>query len=614
MSVEKHRKENAARTPGTPWFGSSIPMQPCLVSDQTLFDRKSEPQAGRSVGFNAEARRSRGPQSSYFDRICLSLRIFSSPLRPYAPLRLCVKKSLFGFFTVSLLLGLASITTAAEITTNGLGGGRWSEGDTWRGGKVPGPEDVAVIAARDAVLFDRDDAEAVTCKQLVLDPGSSFAFQSGLGKRTLTVNGPIEVYGSLKMHAPGITDSLAIRLNAEVYAERVITVARGGGLLVLGKANLPGGKKNVSISVSAPPVAKVEQMGELNAGEGTMIDIQNAHLDNLAVMAVMIDNTGAKPNERCNFVGNRFTKQSRLTVSQCDSAAVVRNIFETQQPGVVRPHGLAVSSSPLADIRSNTLTGKYAIGISINSSESMLTGNTVDGSVQGVIWHTGPAMMKQTAIRNCDMGLFLRTVSGGVEDTTIENCKEPLRIWSSKAQLTNATIVNPGADLWVETVGSSVSFLNGNVRPEKIKVEREGELPRAVADDDPAVQAYEFLIVGLTGTVPPRADVEVRTANPATPPKPGAMDLNVRNSPAPLRGNKLTALPATLTPLMVKSWTIDANGKLLPAPEYALSVREIPTGEGVEPKVLKTLKLTPDEKWFRAKPNDPVPTLEVTLP
>lgn len=509
---------------------------------------------------------------------------------------------------------LAGVVTAEEITSNGLGGGRWSEPDTWRGGKAPGPEDVAVIAARDAVLFDRDDAEAVTCKQLVLDPGSNFAFQNGLGKRTLTVKGPIEIYGSLKLHAPGITDSLAIRLDSEVYAERVITVARGGSLLVLGKANLPGGKKNVSITVSAPPVAKVEAAGELNAGEGTTIDLQNAFIENLAITAQMIDNTGAKPGERCNFVGNRFAKQARLTVSQCDTAAVVRNVFETSREGITRPHGLAVSSSPLADIRANTLTGRYAIGIGINSSESLLTGNTVDGSVQGIVWHTGPAMMKQNSVKNCATGVSLRTVSGNVEETTIESCEMPLTTGSSKVQLSNLTITDVKGEVWVESTGSSVSFLNTNVRPERFKAIRGEDLPRSLEPEDPAALAYEYLVAGLAGTVPPGADVEVRTANPATPPKPGAADMNVRNSPATVRGNKLTPLPASLTPLIVRSWTIDAAGKVLSPPAYILTVRAPAVGADGVPKPLKTIPLTPDEKWFRAKPNDLLPTVEITLP
>ena len=90
-----------------------------------------------------------------------------------------------------------------------------------------------MIAARDIVIFDRDDADKPTCKALILDPNSNFAFQGGLGKRTLTVNGALEIHGSLKMHAPAATDDMAIQLCAAAAAERVIKLERGGKLLNL---------------------------------------------------------------------------------------------------------------------------------------------------------------------------------------------------------------------------------------------------------------------------------------------------------------------------------------------------------------------------------------------
>ncbi len=42
----------------------------------------------------------------------------------------------------------------ATITSNGLGGGLWSNPSTWAGGKCPGPSNTAVIASGDVVIFD----------------------------------------------------------------------------------------------------------------------------------------------------------------------------------------------------------------------------------------------------------------------------------------------------------------------------------------------------------------------------------------------------------------------------------------------------------------------------
>ena len=506
------------------------------------------------------------------------------------------------------------VAHAKEIHSNGLGGGRWSEASTWRGGAVPTAEDDAVVATRDTVLFDRDDVDTPTCKQLILDPGSNFAFQSGLGRRTLTVNGPIEAFGSLKMHAAAASDSMEIRLASTVAAERVIKLARGGALLVLGRPGLADGKRNATISVSAPPVAKVIATGELTAATRTMIDLQNAHVDNIAISVSMIDNTGAKPNERCQFSGNRFTGFSTLSLASCDTPVVVRNDFEAQKAAMVRPACIAVSSCPLADIRDNRIIGAYAIGISMNVSEGSVTGNTVENCAQGIVWHTGPAMLKQNTIRKCKTGLSLRTVTGSAEDTFIDDCELPVSTASAKVQLTTVVITNPPKTPLIEMTASSVGLLNCNIQPEQIRAVRDGTLPRIVKGADPVVETLEFLVVGLKGKFAPRTQIEVLTSNPATPLAPGAADLNIRNSPALVRADGLTALPQTLTPLIVKSWNMDEDSKVVPAPEYTLNVLETSAEPGAMPRIVKTLKLKPDETWFRAKPNDPKPTLEIQLP
>ncbi len=42
----------------------------------------------------------------------------------------------------------------ATITSNGTGGGAWSQGTTWQGGAVPADGDAVVIAAGDTVTVD----------------------------------------------------------------------------------------------------------------------------------------------------------------------------------------------------------------------------------------------------------------------------------------------------------------------------------------------------------------------------------------------------------------------------------------------------------------------------
>ena len=103
-----------------------------------------------------------------------------------------------------------------------------------------------------------------------------------------------------------------------------------------------------------------------------------------------------------------------------------------------------------------------------------------------------------------------------------------------------------------------------------------------------------------------------RLEEAAVPPlAPGAEDLNVRNAPAPLIGNR-TPLPQSLSPVLLKAWVIDKDGKTLPAPDY--TVRILGPTDGVkERQVLATLTVKPVDAWFRPKPNDPAPTAEVKL-
>jgi hypothetical protein len=129
--------------------------------------------------------------------------------------------------------------------------------------------------------------------------------------------------------------------------------------------------------------------------------------------------------------------------------------------------------------------------------------------------------------------------------------------------------------------------------------------------DKPLVTAMHLFILKVDGKVPEDSKVDVRTLNPKPPIAPGAADLNVRNAPAPLVGGR-TPLPQSLSPIILKGWMIDKEGKTIPAPEYTVRILA-PAEEGKEPKVLRTLTVKPEEKWYQPRPNEPTPTVEVSL-
>src|SRR5581483_9441163 len=103
-------------------------------------------------------------------------------------------------------------------------------------------------------------------------------------------------------------------------------------------------------------------------------------------------------------------------------------------------------------------------------------------------------------------------------------------------------------------------------------------------------------VVAVKGA-PAGSLVEVRTANPA--PAAGAADPNVRNSPAAV-ADGLTPLPATVNPLLVRAWSLDAAGKPTPPPEYTVKVLGPPPKEGAERPVLRAVPFRPADAAVRA--------------
>ncbi|MEQ2008766.1 MAG: right-handed parallel beta-helix repeat-containing protein [Limisphaerales bacterium] len=524
-----------------------------------------------------------------------------------------VTKRIVPLAVACAFLWFTTPLSAKEIHSNGLGGGRWSDASTWKGGAVPTAEDDAILSARDTVVFDRDDTDKPTCKQLLLDANSNLAFQAGQGRRVLSVDGLVEAYGSIKMHAPGLTDVMELRLVATNATERVFKLQRGGSLFLVGRANLPEGKRNVAIISPIAPGEKTPAPAELTAVARTMVDLQNAQFDNVHVGITGIDNTGDKPNERCNVIGNRFTAFGRLSLANCDTPAIVRNEFRAQKSAMVRPSALAVNSCQLADIRENRIYGAYAIGISLSAGECSVSGNLIEDCAAGISWHTGNAMLKQNTIRNCNTGMSLRTLTGSAEDTLIDRAVTAVSLAAAKVQLTNITVTNAVTNKVLSLISSSLTMLNCNIRPEQVTMTPSSAKPRIVRGEEP-LEVFEFLVVRVKGEFPRRTHVEVITAKPEAPLAPGATDLNIRNSPVALRVDGWTPLPNTLTPLVVKSWRMDENGEVVPAPEYILNVVAPATEPGTKPRVLKSVPLTPSHTWNRRRPNDPEPTVEIQLP
>jgi hypothetical protein len=535
----------------------------------------------------------------------------------------CYRFSLFALCWA--IVGAAGF--ADEIYSNASGGGDWSDPATWRGGKVPAAEDDVVIARDDSVTFDRDDSEKTTCKQLSLDPRAVLHFKVGAGPIVFCANGLVESYGYIRLDASkSAKDQHEFRLVAEDAEQRMLKIAKGGGLVVSGRLGLVQGRKNALVA-SRPPKKEVpagmpqpDPTALLEAAIGSTLDIQRAELINMNVQPTGIDNTGAKPGERINLIKNRFSGTSRLMITSCDSAVVADNLFERDDPFAVPQAALYITACPLIEVRGNTIRGNYPGGITCyGQNECIMTNNVIEKCAQGLYWYGSGFMVKQLSIKDCAHGMTLTSAAGTLEDITIAGSQTAYYHGGATIQMTNLVIrdmvAHPnGYKIYMGT--GPLTLINSPVRPDDITIPPSFVPAPLVAGKPrlPAVEMLNFLVVQVNGQVPPGSAVELKTAGLATPLPPGAQDPNIRNSPAAVLKSGFTPLPQSLEPLIVRSWQYDADAKLQPAPVYQLNIVGPVQAAGTERKLLKSLTCTPAAEWYRANPNEKKPTIEVSLP
>ena len=505
-----------------------------------------------------------------------------------------------------LLLLAAGQLDAAEISTNGSGGGPFSDPASWHGKKVPGPGDDVIIQKYDVLAFDRNDDGKISFRKLLIDPKGMFTFKSGSGKSICCVAEAIESYGYIKIDGTkSAGDFFELRLVGDKAEQRRIKLIKGSGLLLYGRANLPAGRCNVALTSAK---LKEDLLGIVDGdGDGKIsIDWQRAYINDVKLIVKSIDNTGAKPNERINVIENQFTGQGRLLVKSCDTPVIVRNTFEYKADKPLDEPAIHVSFCPLADIKGNTVRGGFSAGIAIASqSDSALVGNTVENCTAGIVGGSVPnAIIKQCTVRGCQTGIKLDTASGVLEATTVEGAGTGLHQHAANLQLTNFQVKDvkaKGVAALVET-GGTLTLLNCNIQPGQIKM---GPPP---AKPGPApVTCLQYVVVAVKGA-PAGSLVEMETAGLAAE----VLDPNVRNTPARIVGG-LTPLPRSQGSLMVKSWSIDDKGKPLPAPEYTVKILGPAPKEGAVRPVLHTITFRPQETALRTTLDDPTPTLEVIL-
>lgn len=523
-------------------------------------------------------------------------------------------------FAIVTLLTLHTTAFAAEITSNGSGGGDWSNPGTWLGKTPPGPDDDAVIQKGDVVDFERDDSGKITCQKLFIDPRGAFRLKPGIGKSTCCLANGVEARGLIQIDATkSASDTLELRLVGTDNTKRMIKLLKGASLLVRGRAELPEGKHNALLTSPQLADQKTEIEGNVQALKGgVMLDLQRADVLSTVIRADDIDNTGARGNERLNVAECRFTGRARLWLNQCDTPAIKKNTFAHPGPKYAENTGaILVSQCPLAEIRGNTVQGFHYGVQAAHPDGCTVVANTIEKCGTG--FHLGFGRnnsLYQNTARDCERGFdFFHTQMASLEDNTAEACKVAIRQVCSSVQVASLDVTKmPKDGIGVlydahETrCDGSVMLINCKIGANQVKF---AQPPKLMPGTPPPVLAMYCVVVGVKDT-PPGTAIDVRTVNPMMALAPGAMDPNVRNVPAPIDKGltpvpRPAGTPRDALPIIVKAWSIDATGKSTPAPEYEIRVQT------PDARVVKSLRVTPQERWFRAKADDPTPTVEVSL-
>jgi parallel beta-helix repeat protein len=523
-------------------------------------------------------------------------------------------------FVLVALIWMSSPAFAAEITSNGSGGGDWSNPGTWLGKTAPGPDDDAVIQKGDVVDFDRDDSGKITCQKLFIDPRGAFRLKPGFGKSTCCLANGVEARGLIQIDATkSASDTLELRLVGGDSTKRMIKLLKGASLIVRGRAELPEGKHNALLTSPQLADRKAEIEGNVQALKGGVtVDLQRADLVSTVVRADDIDNTGARGNERLVVTECRFAGRGRLWLGTCDTPTIRKNTFTC--PGPKYAEGIAailISQCPLAEVRGNSMQGFHYGVQAVHPDGCTIVGNTAEKCGTGFhLGHGRNNSLYQNTARDCDRGYdFYYSQMASLEDSTAEACKVAVRQLTSTIQIASLDVTKvPKDGIGVlydadpNHSDGSVMLINCKIAASQVKFTRP---PKLMPGAPPPVLAMYCVVVGVKET-PPGTAIDVRTVNPMPALAPGAMDPNVRNVPAPIDKGltpvpRPAGAPRDALPIIVKAWSIDAAGKTVPAPEYEIRVQT------PDARVVKSVRVTPQESWFRAKADDPTPTVEVSL-
>ena len=522
-----------------------------------------------------------------------------------------------GPFALALVLCILSAapTWAGDVYSNGIGGGRWSDPGTWRGGSVPGPKDTVVIASRDEVVFDANHEKRASCAALAIDPKGVLAFKADSARHVLSVAGRIESFGTIRINTRQNPDAYCeLRLTAETEQDRRIQLREGGAFLAYGHRSPTDESHTTAVTTGAVDRESGAKEGSLVTDNGkVMLDIQHTRIVGLHIHARGLDNTGYTANERVNIIGNHFAEFGTVDVHGCDTPAVKDNVFDHGRDGQPNHRAIEAGHSTLAQIHGNRIVN-YQNGIrSYHSRETSIQDNVLIDTGRAIHVHASQAMVKDCTIRDASTGVKFYVSEGVVERTVVRGAGN--LGWSvarsEQMQLTNCRIEGiekPADQFRVDLV--SMRMLNTNL-PVKGVGGSQRQRETEQGQKQPLIESSYYLLAKVRGDPPAGAQLMVRTkgrdASKAAP------DPNVRHAPAPLDEDGRSPRADAMRMITVRGPTLRAKGKVKPAPKYVVSVQVPSEADGKAPKVLASKTVQPDASWHRADPGSAEPNVTIEL-
>jgi len=510
---------------------------------------------------------------------------------------------------MAAMTGFSGPLFAAEIYSNGVGGGAWSDPSTWRGGKVPAAEDTAVISSHDSINFDAD-GEAVTCASLSIDPEGVLHIKGapGGGSRIMTVAGSIDLFGTIRMDAANSPGSnVELRLAGRDKAGRTVRIGKRGGLLTFGAEGVDYDDLNVRIrNVSAQEEGDGRD-ASIVAGDGAILDLRFASFHNVKISGTRLDNTGYEAGEGFNVVGCSFTGLSSVSAVYCDTPRIADCRFHIETNDRP-PFGISVTRCSLPEISGNHVSGRFNHGIQIiHSTDATAINNFVTRSKYGFYWVGPNGMAHGNRTHTCNIAFYGSEMTGLIQEQEVKQCFRAIQMLRSDVQVRDLKWREPTGDPQPINMNASAGiFVNLPFGADALVA---GSMEPKAANKPVAIAMY-YLIVNVNGKRRPGMNVSVRTEGLAD----GKPDPNVRNGAAPVLSNGLTPLPQSMEPILVRAWEFDRKGKASPAPSYVVTLWE-PTGDAKSPRrTLATTTVTPDKTWYREQPNATVGTIEMTIP